>query len=36
MLRDQSRDLRVACWLAWALYKDEAFPGLLAGIGMLR
>ncbi|WP_206215658.1 type VI secretion system ImpA family N-terminal domain-containing protein, partial [Pseudomonas viridiflava] len=36
ILRDQSRDLRVACWLTWALYKDEAFPGLLAGIGMLR
>ncbi len=36
ILRDQSRDLRVACWLTWALYKVEAFPGLLAGMGMLR
>uniref|UniRef100_UPI00197ED865 type VI secretion system ImpA family N-terminal domain-containing protein n=1 Tax=Pseudomonas viridiflava TaxID=33069 RepID=UPI00197ED865 len=33
ILRDQSRDLRVACWLTWALYKVEAFPGLLAGMG---
>ncbi|MBV1809727.1 MULTISPECIES: type VI secretion system protein TssA [Pseudomonas] len=36
ILRDQSRDLRVACWLTWALYKAEAFPGLLAGTCMLR
>lgn len=36
ILRDLSRDLRVASWLTWALYKVEAFPGLLAGIGMLR
>ncbi|MCF5709553.1 type VI secretion system protein TssA [Pseudomonas syringae] len=36
ILRQHSKDLRVACWLTWALYKSEAFPGLLAGIGLLR
>lgn len=36
LLRDQSKDLRVAVWLTWALYQREAFPGLLAGIGLLR
>nr|WP_319527525.1 type VI secretion system protein TssA [Pseudomonas laurentiana] len=36
LLRDQSKDLRVAVWLTWALYQREAFPGLLAGIGLLH
>lgn len=35
ILREQSKDLRVACWLVWALYKCEAFPGLLAGMELL-
>ena len=36
LLRTQSKDLRVAAWLAWALYQRESFPGLLAGIGVLH
>lgn len=36
LLRTQSKDLRVSVWLAWALYQRESFPGLLAGLGLLR
>lgn len=36
LLRDQSKDLRVAAWLTWALHQRESFPGLLAGLGLLR
>lgn len=36
LLRTQSKDLRVAVWLTWALYQRESFAGLLAGIGMLH
>lgn len=36
LLRDTSKDLRVAVWLCWALYQCESFPGLLAGLGLLR
>ncbi|CAM3134317.1 type VI secretion system ImpA domain-containing protein [Pseudomonas floridensis] len=36
ILRYRSRDLRVVCWLTWALYRCESFSGLLAGIGLLR
>jgi type VI secretion system protein VasJ len=36
LLRERSKDLRVAVWLAWALYQRESFPGLLAGLGLLR
>ncbi|HDS1733136.1 type VI secretion system protein TssA [Pseudomonas sp. BP8] len=36
LLLTQSKDLRVAAWLTWALYQRESFPGLLAGIGLLR
>lgn len=36
LLRTQSKDLRVAAWLTWALYQRESFPGLLAGIGLLH
>ncbi|NWE21236.1 type VI secretion system protein TssA [Pseudomonas sp. P7548] len=36
LLREHSKDLRVAVWLTWALHQREAFPGLLAGLGMLR
>ncbi|MBO3277366.1 type VI secretion system protein TssA [Pseudomonas schmalbachii] len=36
ILRDQSRDLRVAAWLCWALHQCESFPGLLAGAGLLH
>ena len=36
LLRDQSRDLRVAAWLTWALYQRESFSGLLAGVGLLH
>ncbi|PRA23026.1 type VI secretion system protein TssA [Pseudomonas poae] len=35
LLRHQSKDLRVAVWLTWALYQRESFPGLLAGLGLL-
>ncbi|MCF5053483.1 type VI secretion system protein TssA [Pseudomonas syringae] len=36
ILRQQSKDLRVAVWLTWALHQRESFPGLLAGLGLLR
>ncbi|NIL17538.1 type VI secretion system protein TssA [Pseudomonas sp. AN3A02] len=36
LLRQQSKDLRVAVWLTWALHQRESFPGLLAGLGLLR
>ena len=36
LLREQSKDLRVAVWLTWALYQRESFAGLLAGLGLLR
>ncbi|MBP5078798.1 type VI secretion system ImpA family N-terminal domain-containing protein, partial [Pseudomonas chlororaphis] len=36
LLRTQSKDLRVAAWLTWALYQRESFPGLLAGFGLLQ
>lgn len=36
LLRTQSKDLRVAAWLAWALYQRESFQGLLAGLGLLH
>ncbi|MDR6577324.1 MULTISPECIES: type VI secretion system protein TssA [Pseudomonas] len=36
VLRQHSKDLRVAAWLTWALYQRESFPGLLAGLGLLR
>ena len=36
LLRQQSKDLRVAVWLTWALHQCESFPGLLAGLGLLR
>ncbi|SFT53768.1 type VI secretion system protein TssA [Pseudomonas marincola] len=36
LLREQSKDLRAAVWLTWALHQREALPGLLAGLGMLR
>ncbi|PZP02404.1 type VI secretion system protein VasJ [Pseudomonas sp. NFPP10] len=36
LLRYQSKDLRVAAWLTWALHQRESFPGLLAGLGMVR
>lgn len=35
LLRQHSKDLRVAVWLSWALYQRESFPGLLAGLGLL-
>jgi len=35
ILRHHSKDLRVACWMAWALYKQASFPGLLAGLGLI-
>lgn len=35
VLRDQSKDLRVAAWLTWALYQRDSFAGLLAGLGLL-
>ncbi|MDU8497654.1 type VI secretion system protein TssA [Pseudomonas syringae] len=36
ILVNQSKDLRVASWLAWALYECESFPGLLAGLGLIH
>ncbi|MBT2337570.1 MULTISPECIES: type VI secretion system protein TssA [Pseudomonas] len=36
LLRTQSKDLRVAVWLAWALYQRESFQGLLAGLCLLH
>ncbi|KTC63657.1 type VI secretion protein ImpA [Pseudomonas fluorescens ABAC62] len=36
LLREHSKDLRVAVWLTWALYQRESFAGLLAGLGLLR
>lgn len=36
LLRQHTKDLRVAAWLTWALYQRESFPGLLAGLGVLR
>lgn len=35
-LTTQSKDLRVATWLAWALYQGESFRGLIAGLSLLR
>ncbi|WP_084166623.1 ImpA family type VI secretion system protein [Pseudomonas knackmussii] len=36
VLSEQSKDLRVAAWLTWGLYQCESFPGLNAGIGLIR
>ncbi|RAG99211.1 MULTISPECIES: type VI secretion system protein TssA [unclassified Pseudomonas] len=36
LLRQHTKDLRVAAWLTWALYQRESFPGLLAGLGLMR
>lgn len=36
LLRQHSKDLRVAVWLVWALQQRESFLGLLAGLGVLR
>ncbi|WP_457968757.1 type VI secretion system protein TssA [Pseudomonas sp. R4-84] len=36
LLRTQSKDLRVAAWMTWALYQRDSFQGLLAGVGLLR
>ncbi|TFY90537.1 type VI secretion system protein TssA [Pseudomonas kairouanensis] len=35
LLRQHSKDLRVAVWLTWALHQRESYPGLLAGLGLL-
>ena len=35
LLREHSKDLRVAAWLTWALYQRDSFTGLLAGLGLL-
>lgn len=36
LLRQHSKDLRVAAWLTWALYQRESLPGLVAGLGLMR
>ena len=36
LLREHSKDLRVAAWLTWALFQRDSYPGLLAGLGVLR
>ncbi|OZO02901.1 type VI secretion system ImpA domain-containing protein [Pseudomonas sp. IB20] len=36
LLREHSKDLRVAVWLTWALHQRDSFPGLLAGLGLVR
>ncbi|WP_426142419.1 type VI secretion system protein TssA [Pseudomonas sp. DWP3-1-2] len=35
ILTTLSKDLRVVCWLSWALYQLQSFTGLVAGFGML-
>lgn len=35
LLLGMSKDLRVACWLSWALYQTQSFAGLVAGLEML-
>src|SRR5690606_21704384 len=30
------KDLRVACWLGWGLYRCEGINGLLAGVSLLN
>ncbi|AZF05121.1 Uncharacterized protein ImpA [Pseudomonas sp. R5-89-07] len=35
MLREQSKDLRVAVWLTWALHQRDSFEGLQAGLVLL-
>ena len=35
LLREQSKDLRVANWLTWSLYQREGLTGLQAGLGLL-
>lgn len=35
LLRSLSKDLRVACWLTWGLYRCEGINGLQAGVAML-
>lgn len=36
LLAKQSKDLRVAAWLTWALYQRESLVGLQAGLTMLH
>lgn len=36
LLRSESKDLRIATWLIWALYQQESFVGLVAGLGLMR
>lgn len=35
ILRNSSKDLRVAAWLTWALHLRESFHGLQAGLGVV-
>ena len=35
LLREHSKDLRVAAWLTWALYRLHALYGLNAGLGLV-
>jgi len=35
LLGNQSKDLRVGCWLAWGLFRSEGAAGLQAGLAML-
>lgn len=36
LLRQQSKDLRIASWLTWSLYQREHLGGLQAGLGLLH
>lgn len=36
LLASQSKDLRIAAWLAWSLYQRESFAGLHAGLETIR
>lgn len=36
LLQSQSKDLRIACWLAWGLYRTNGIEGLQAGLALLR
>lgn len=36
LLREQSKDLRVAAWYIWGLYQRESFAGLQGGMALLH
>ncbi|MGK9066517.1 type VI secretion system protein TssA [Stutzerimonas chloritidismutans] len=36
LLKSQTKDLRIAAWLAWSLYQRDSFTGLHAGIAVIN